>query len=97
MAEKSVHAHNRALFDAVNMELQTFRPFFTSEGEPFPWSNNLGMTHYDITEEALYIIFMQVREKIQKCTMSLCGMHLDFDDSSIPSANKSPYYQKKMD
>jgi hypothetical protein len=48
--KQAVHCHNRAIFDAVNDELQFFRPFFTSEGEPFPWTNNLGMTHYDITE-----------------------------------------------
>lgn len=42
MVKESVHIHNRAVFDAVNAELQAFRPFFTSEGEPFPWSINLG-------------------------------------------------------
>jgi hypothetical protein len=38
------------------------------------------MTHYDITEEALNIIFLQVREKIQKSAITLCGMFTDFDD-----------------
>jgi len=68
MIRQSVNIHNKALFDSVNHELQTFRPFYTSQGEPFPWTNNLGinliilgMTHYDITEEALFIIFMQIK------------------------------------
>jgi hypothetical protein len=97
-----VHIHNKAIFDAVNSELQSFRPFFSSEGEPFPWTINLGssliyagMTHYDITEEALYIIFMQVKEKLQKMVITLCGMHLDFDDSDLPAPNKSPFYRQK--
>ena len=54
-----------------------------------------GMTHYDITEEALYIIFMQVKEKIQKMVVTLCGMHLDFDDNDLPAPNKAPSYVKK--
>ena len=54
------------------------------------------MTHYDITEEALYIIFMQVKEKIQKMVVNLCGMHLDFDDCDLPPANKSSFYQAKI-
>lgn len=54
------------------------------------------MTHYDITEEALYIIFMQIKEKIQKQMVTLCGMHLDFDDKDLPSAHTSPFYVKKM-
>ena len=53
------------------------------------------MTHYDITEEALYIIFMQVKDKIQKMAVSLCGMHLDFDDSDLPDCHSSELYQKK--
>ena len=55
-----------------------------------------GMTHYDITEEALYIIFMQVKEKIQKMVTTLCGMHLDFDDNDLPSAHKSSFYRTKI-
>ena len=54
------------------------------------------MTHYDITEEALYIIFVQIKEKIQKHAISLCGMQTDFDDESLPSPNTSKLYQKKM-
>jgi len=54
------------------------------------------MTHYDITEEALYIIFVQIKEKIQKHAISLCGMQTDFDDESLPSPNSSNLYQKKM-
>lgn len=55
------------------------------------------MTHYDITEEALYIIFMQVKEKIQKHMVTLCGMHLDFDEKDLPSAHSCPLYVKKME
>jgi hypothetical protein len=43
LVKESVHVHNKALFDAVNVELQSFRPFFSSEGEPFPWTINLGI------------------------------------------------------
>lgn len=55
------------------------------------------MTHYDITEEALYVIFMQIKEKIQKQIITLCGIHLDFDDKDLPSAHTSPFYVKKME
>lgn len=55
------------------------------------------MTHYDITEEALYIIFVQVKEKIQRCAVTLCGMLTDFDDEALPSPNKSALYRKRMD
>ena len=44
MIKEGVHAHNKAIFDAVNVELQSFRPFFNSEGEPFPWTINLGIS-----------------------------------------------------
>jgi hypothetical protein len=54
------------------------------------------MTHYDITEEALYIIFMQVKEKVQKMVTTLCGMHLDFDDQDLPAPSTSPFYRQKM-
>ncbi len=94
--KQAVHYHNKAIFDVVNDELQAFRPFYSSEGQPFPWAYNLGMTHYDITEEALYIIFVQIKEKIQKHATSLCGMQTDFDDESLPSPNSSKLYQKKM-
>ena len=30
MIKEGVHAHNKAIFDAVNVELQSFRPFFNS-------------------------------------------------------------------
>ena len=54
------------------------------------------MTHYDITEEALYIIFMQIKDKIQKMAISLCGMHLDFDENDLPDCHSSEFYQKKV-
>ena len=41
--KESVHVHNRAIFDVINTEMQAFKPFFSSEGEPFPWTINLGM------------------------------------------------------
>ncbi len=94
---QAVHCHNRAVFDAVNNELQFFRPFFSSEGEPFPWTNNLGMTHYDITEEALYIIFVQVKEKIQRSAVTLCGMFTDFDDEELPRPDRNALYRKRME
>ena len=49
----------------------------------------VGMTHYDITEEALYIIFMQIKEKFQKMVVTLCGMFLDFGDGNLPSVSNS--------
>jgi|JI6StandDraft_1071083.scaffolds.fasta_scaffold675307_2 hypothetical protein len=55
------------------------------------------MTHYDITEEALYIIFMQIKEKLQKQLVTLCGMHLDFDDKSLPDPGSCKLYKKKME
>jgi hypothetical protein len=54
------------------------------------------MTHYDITEEALFIIFVQAKEKIQKHVITLCGMHIDFDDYNLPSPHLSKFYAKKM-
>lgn len=67
------------------------------EHQPRYLVGDLGMTHYDITEEALYIIFMQVKDKLQKQLVTLCGMHLDFDDKSLPSPASCKLYQKKME
>jgi hypothetical protein len=55
------------------------------------------MTHYDITEEALYIIFVQIKEKIQKQAITLCGMFTDFDDENLPKPDNSLFYRKKME
>ena len=38
---------------------------------------------------------MQIKDKIQKMAISLCGMHLDFDDNELPDCHSSPLYQKK--
>lgn len=55
------------------------------------------MTHYDITEDALFIIFVQAKEKIQRQVITLCGMHLDFDDENLPKPHLSTFYNKKME
>lgn len=55
------------------------------------------MTHYDITEEALYIIFVQVKEKIQRNAITLCGMFTDFDDEDLPRPDKNALYRKRME
>lgn len=54
------------------------------------------MTHYDITEEALYIIFVQVKEKIQRNAITLCGMFTDFDDEDLPRPDRNALYRKRM-
>lgn len=94
MTSDSIHIHNRAIFDAVNDELQIYKPFYACGGVPFPWTLNAGLTSYQFTEESIQIVFFQVKEKIEEKLNHLCGMHLDFADDVESQDNE--FYKAKM-
>jgi hypothetical protein len=40
---------------------------------------------------------VQVKEKVQKNAVTLCGMFTDFDDDALPPPTRSALYRKRME
>lgn len=77
--ESSLHAHNKAIFDAVNEVLIEFQPYYSSQGEPFPWSESLETTFYCITDDSFGALVGQIKDRIWEYSNILAGVILDIE------------------
>ncbi|CAD8066386.1 unnamed protein product [Paramecium primaurelia] len=65
------HIHNRAIFDACNEVLNTFRPYYYNNGEPYPWEARI--PHQTIKCDDFCEILNQMESKILQLANCLCG------------------------
>lgn len=75
--ERSLHAHNRAIFDAVNDILLEYQPYYNSRGQPFPWSYNFETTFYYITDESFSALITQIKQKVWEYSTTLAGILIE--------------------
>lgn len=88
------HIHNRAMFDCLNHALNVYRPYYSFDGEVFPWLvTEKGMTFYSISQDNIEEVFDKCKVKILETAATLCGI-LNFQDLS-PFA--SGIYEQKRE
>ncbi|CAD8195196.1 unnamed protein product [Paramecium octaurelia] len=65
------HIHNRAIFDACNEVLNTFRPYYYNNGEPYPWEARI--PQQTIKCEDFCEVLNKMESRIIQFANYLCG------------------------
>jgi hypothetical protein len=80
--------HNQVVFQAFNLGLNLYRPYYELEGEVFPWSvSEKGLTFYEINEENIEEVFEKSKLKVLEYCATLCGI-MPGCEVSTPDARK---------
>ncbi len=87
-------AHNRALFDAFNLAIRHFRPYYSIGGSPYHWTiGDRALTFFFIEEHNLDEVFEKSKHRVMQWASCLCALH--YPDCA-PSAPK-PLLADSMD
>jgi hypothetical protein len=63
MGNSYLWTHNKCIFDCLNELLVSYRPFYLTKGDPFPWTVSplKCLTFYSIDSESLETVIEQVQ------------------------------------
>ncbi|CAD8140169.1 unnamed protein product [Paramecium octaurelia] len=68
------HIHNKAIFDACNEALNSYRPYYYNSGIKYPWERS-SLNLQRISNESLVQILEKVKSVVLKESKVLCGFY----------------------
>ncbi|CAD8135278.1 unnamed protein product [Paramecium octaurelia] len=68
------HIHNKAIFDACNEVLNSYRPFYYNSGIKYPWEQKRNRLS-KISNQSLDHIMVEVKSTVLKQSKVLCGFY----------------------
>ncbi|CAK95089.1 unnamed protein product (macronuclear) [Paramecium tetraurelia] len=74
--------HNRAIFDTFNEILNQYRPFYYSNGQPYPWEYNRNLVVILYDSENINLLLMKAKEKLIFYASTLCGLINEDDEEN---------------
>ncbi|CAD8184988.1 unnamed protein product [Paramecium octaurelia] len=74
--------HNRAIFDTFNEILNQYRPFYYSNGQPYPWEYNRNLVVVLYDDENINLLLMKAKEKLIFYASILCGLINEDDEEN---------------